>query len=75
MIFTVELAGVPIRVHCRYEENRDFLRDYLTDRDPVLTVEPTEEDCRRIRLGLDRKAAPADKSMTTAFWRTTQYMP
>ena len=57
MIFTVELAGVPIRVHCLYEENRDFLRDYLTDRDPVLTVEPTEEDCRRIRLGLERMAA------------------
>ena len=35
--FTAELAGVPVEIRCRYEENRAFLRDYRTEKAPVLT--------------------------------------
>ena len=54
--FTAELAGVPVQVKCRFEENRDFLADYLTDREPKAAVEPSEEDMRRMRLEMDRMA-------------------
>lgn len=52
--FTVSLADVPIRITCRYRENMDFLRDYLTDRKPSFSIEPTMDDLTRIRHGLDR---------------------
>ncbi len=42
--FCVELAGVPLRIVCRYTENRDFFRDYLTDSPPLLTISPTNAD-------------------------------
>ena len=56
LTFAVSLADVPIRISCRHEENRAFLRDYLTDRDPMFTIEPTEDDLARIQRGLDRIA-------------------
>ena len=42
--FCVELAGVPLRIVCRYTENRDFFRDYLTDSPPLFTISPTDAD-------------------------------
>ena len=56
LTFTVALANVPIRISCRHEENKAFLRDYLTDKEPVFTIEPTEDDLARIQQGLDRIA-------------------
>ena len=55
-IFTVALADIPIRVCCRYEENKTFLKEYLTDREPSFTVEPTEDDLQRIQRGFDQMA-------------------
>lgn len=49
--FTVSLAGFPMRVICRHEENRAFLEDYLTDRAPLFTVEPTAADLEKARRG------------------------
>ena len=56
LTFTVALADIPIRISCRHEENRAFLRDYLTDRETMFTIEPTEDDLDRIQQGLDRIA-------------------
>ena len=44
----VRLVGVPVRVRCRFSQNREFLREYLTDLDPLFTVEPTEADLERM---------------------------
>lgn len=52
--FTISLADVPIRIRCRHEENMTFLREYLTDREPLFTVSPTAHDLARIRQELDR---------------------
>ena len=54
--FTAELAAVPVRIRCRFEQNRAFLSDYLSDREPVFSIEPTEEDLAQIRVRLDRQA-------------------
>ena len=54
--FTAELAGIPIEIRCSYEENRTFLQDYLTEKAPLFTVEPTDADMERMRLGLDQIA-------------------
>jgi len=37
-IFSVELAGVPVEIRCRYQENITFLREYLTEKEPLFTV-------------------------------------
>ena len=52
--FTIELAGVPAEVRCRFEENREFLRDYFTEKEPLFTVEPAEEDLLQIQQDFDR---------------------
>lgn len=52
--FCVALAGVPVRVRCRFEGNKAFLADYATDREPLFTVEPTEDDLLRMQADFDR---------------------
>ena len=52
--FNISLAGVPLRIRCRFEENREFLADYITDLEPLFTVEPVEEDLSRIQADFDR---------------------
>ena len=47
--FKVKLADVPIGIRCRYEVNRRFLKDYITEEEPLFCVEPTEEDLERAR--------------------------
>ena len=56
LTFTVSLADVPIRVICHHEGNKAFLQDYLVDREPAFTVEPTEDDLARIQREHDRIA-------------------
>ena len=53
-IFSVELAGVPVEIRCRYQENRLFLRDYLTEKEPLFSVAPGEEDLLRTQGDFDR---------------------
>ncbi len=48
--FRVKLADVPIGIRCRYEVNRRFLKEYLTDEEPLFCVEPKEEDLERARM-------------------------
>ena len=55
MKLTVELAGVPMEVTCRHEENAAFLAAYRTERAPVFSVEPGEEDLIRAREALKRQ--------------------
>jgi hypothetical protein len=42
--FVIEIAGVPAEIKCRFPENQLFFRGYITDRPPVITVEPSDED-------------------------------
>ena len=68
--FHVELAGIPVRIRCRHEENRHFLAAYLTEREPELTVEPTEETIRWIREGFVRmygEDGPCEEPLTDSF--------
>ena len=53
-IFSVELAGVPVEIRCRYQENITFLREYLTEKEPLFTVAPGEEDLLRMQGDFDR---------------------
>ena len=52
--FVVELAETPVRIRCRFEENRRFLRDYLSDKEPLFTVEPTADDLARMQTDVDQ---------------------
>lgn len=47
--FTVEIAGIPVEIRCRHGENREFMKDYLSDRDPAFVVDPTDEEIANLR--------------------------
>ncbi len=47
--FNVELAGIPVRIQCRYGSNRDFFKGYETDKEPFFTVAPSAGDIEDIR--------------------------
>lgn len=47
-IFNIEIAGVPVRIECGYAKNKDFFRDYITDKEPLFTAAPDEEDLQKI---------------------------
>ena len=53
----IELAGIPIEVRSQY--NSDFLRDFITDRPPLLKVEPGEEDLDWMRKALQGNYSPS----------------
>ena len=50
----IELAGIPAEVICRHPVNELFLKDYVTDKPPLISVVPTEEDLDRIQADHDR---------------------
>lgn len=52
--FRVELADVPIEVRCRYEVNKRFLKDYITEKEPLFAAEPTDADLESARDDYDR---------------------
>ena len=54
--FTVELAGIPIEIRCSHEENRTFLQDYLTEKAPLFTVEPSDADLEQMWCGFEQIA-------------------
>ena len=56
MTFNIELAGIPIQICCKYKINKDFFVEYLTDRQPELTVIPAEEDIQRTKRVLEQMA-------------------
>ena len=52
--FQIELAGVPVRIRCRYPGNREFFRGYFTEKEPLFTAEPSEGDLARMQSDFDR---------------------
>ena len=52
--FCIELAEVPARIRCRFADSKRFLRQYISEREPLFTVEPTAEDLQRTQAGFDR---------------------
>ena len=42
----VEIAEIPFEVRCRFTGNLKFFREYMTDKEPLFTIEPTEKDLR-----------------------------
>lgn len=63
--FTVELAEVPVRIKCRFRQTRSYLEAYLTDREPLFTVEPTEKDLFKAQAEYDRTAVLEGRSAET----------
>ncbi|MBR3475043.1 MAG: hypothetical protein IKH34_08265 [Oscillospiraceae bacterium] len=56
--FTVKLAGVPVRIRAIHRQMRDFLRDYLSEDEPLFAVEMEQADIDRERvLGAENRAA------------------
>ena len=53
----LELAGIPIEVRSQYHS--DFLREFVTNKLPLLKVEPGEEDLNRIRKTLQGSYPPS----------------
>ena len=53
----IELAGIPIEVRSQYHS--DFLREFVTNKLPLLKVEPGEEDLNRIRKTLQGSYPPS----------------
>ena len=53
----LELAGIPIEVRSQYHS--DFLREFVTNKPPLLKVEPGEEDLNRIRKTLQGSYPPS----------------
>ena len=52
--FVIELAGVPIRVRCQFEENREFLKDYHSEKEALFIIEPTADDLKQMQDDFDR---------------------
>ena len=62
----IKIAGVPFEVRCEFkEENREFFKEYLTEDEPLFTIEPTEEDRIKIQNGFDRMAEGTQKIQYT----------
>ena len=53
----IELAGIPIEVRSQYHS--DFLREFVTNKPPLLKVEPGEEDLDWIRKTLQGSYPPS----------------
>ena len=47
--FTIMLAGIPIEVRCQFKRNKDFFKEYFTDEQPLFSIEPGEEDIKRMQ--------------------------
>ena len=50
----IEIAGIPAEVISRYPVNELFLKEYVTDRAPLISIIPTEEDLAKIQTDFDR---------------------
>ena len=51
-----KIAGVPVEIRCRHEENESFFADYFTDESPKFIVEPEADDLERIRVSAEQMA-------------------
>lgn len=51
--FTVEIAGIPAEIRCTFPENKRFFEGYFTDKEPLITVEPTHDDWEQMQKEID----------------------
>ena len=54
--FNIEIAGVAAEIRCRFEENKAFLQDYISDKEAQFTIEPADADLRSMQQEFDRMA-------------------
>lgn len=47
--FTVEIAGIPAEIRCRYPETKTYMEEFLSEKEPCFTVWPSEEDFEAFR--------------------------
>ncbi len=52
----IELAGVPVEIVFHFGSNRSAFTPFLTDKEPLFTVEPTDADLLRTQNEYDRMA-------------------
>ena len=50
----IEIAGVPGEILCKCPENERFLKDYISDKEPLFVVEPSYENLQRIQASCDQ---------------------
>ena len=51
---TIEIAGIPAEIRCRYPGNVRFFSEYVTDKAPMFTVEVTDEHIEQARANYAR---------------------
>ena len=56
--FTVELAGIPVGIVCRHVQTYGFLEQYLTEKEPELTICPTDADLAKAEKLLHAEFGP-----------------
>ena len=54
--FTMEIAGLTVRVQPLFESTREYCRPYLTEKAPVFSVTVKEEDLVFQQLQLEKEA-------------------
>ncbi len=69
--FCAEIAGVPVRIVCRYEKNRDFFGDYFSDGEPLFTAAPTDADLSEMQAEFERTDR---KNGREPFRRSAQFL-
>ena len=47
--FTVEIAGIPAEIRCRYPETKSDMEEFLSVKEPCFSVWPSEEDFEAFR--------------------------
>ena len=62
----IEIAGVPGEILCKCPENERFFKDYVSDKEPLFVVKPSEEDLQRIQASCDQMHDAAGLPPTTA---------
>ena len=76
--FTIEIAGIPCRIRCRFDVNRAFLGDYLSGKEPLFTVEPGDAELQSMQADFDRMDEKEGRRLSgeaMPFLRTTPFMP
>ena len=55
--FTVEIAGIPAEICCRYPETKTYMEEFLSEQEPCFTVRPSEEDFEALRKWTEKLVA------------------
>lgn len=50
----VEIAGIPFEVWIRYDSNRQFFQDYLTEKPPLFVIDPSDEDILQMFYAVEK---------------------